>query len=90
MKNWWINNSWRFWAWQWAFGDEDSSFNAWQEYRHMRNPEDGRSLADLIIEEYKADVRRDVLGNPVIQVVWWVRQIGRNLRPFFTKIEPPI
>lgn len=89
MKNWWINNSWRFWGWQWACGDEDSAFAAWQKYRHMLNPIDARSLVEMICDDYANDVDRAVFGNPVIRFVWWVRRLGAMCAQVIAKRKPP-
>jgi hypothetical protein len=70
MRNWWINNSWRFWAFQWVVEpDPYKSLDIWQEYRHMLNPDDERSLTQLILEEYDTDINR-ALQNPLIALLW--------------------
>lgn len=74
MKHWWINNSWRFWAIRWALsGEPYQAVEIWQEYRHMSNPDDERSLVDLLMDdEYSRDVDA-AMRNPVVRLVLWVR-----------------
>lgn len=73
MKTWWYNNSHRFWAIRWAWaGDPFAALEEWQEYKHMTNPEDDRSLTEQILEDYDADIEA-AFRNPLVQLAAWVR-----------------
>ena len=79
IKTWWINNSWRFWAVRWVLAsDPYQAVEAWQEYRHMLNPSDERSLVDQIIEDYDKDIDA-ALQNPIVAVAWWLRGLVREV-----------